>query len=144
MPKVIDLTGKRFGRLTVIERNEKTTKSCSVYWKCICDCGNETIVSRNSLRSSHTKSCGCLFSENIAIYGKRQNDNPVARKNNKSTGIKNISYVPTHGFTCYRVLIVRENKTYLHYLPTLQDAVRAKEYVLSRYKKGLSNWNDKL
>ena len=144
MVRLIDLTGQKFGRLTVIERSNIKKDRTAAVWKCQCDCGNETIVSGIRLRSSNTKSCGCLFSENIAIYGKMQNDNPSARKNNKSTGIKNISYVPTHGFTCYRVAIVRDKREYCQYFTTLKDAERSKEYVLSRYKKGISNWNDKL
>lgn len=54
----IDLTGQRFGRLTVIKfvsRINKRTK-----WLCKCDCGNETIVSTKCLRNGDTKSCGCL------------------------------------------------------------------------------------
>ena len=60
MPKLIDLTGQKFGRLTVLERN-KTRKG--VAWICKCDCGK--IVSRlgGSLRSGQTLSCGCLKDE---------------------------------------------------------------------------------
>ena len=32
-------------------------------WRCKCDCGNETIVSKTHLRTGHTRSCGCLFTE---------------------------------------------------------------------------------
>lgn len=149
MPKFVDLTGQRFGRLTVIERSEKTTKSCSVYWKCICDCGNETIVARNNLKGRRmTKSCGCLSKELLKsryrkMLEKRLN-NYEARKNNLSTGIKNISYQPNQGSACYEVKIMRENNKYRQFFPTLKEAERAKEYVLSRYKKGISNWNEKL
>lgn len=55
---LIDLTGSRFGRLTVIER--APNKNGRVQWVCQCDCGNKVIVSRNSLRSGTTQSCGCL------------------------------------------------------------------------------------
>lgn len=43
MAACIDLTGMKFGRLTVIERAGKT-KQGNALWKCKCDCGNETIV----------------------------------------------------------------------------------------------------
>lgn len=61
MGRLLDLTGQRFGKLTVIEfaghaPNRKTL------WKCKCDCGNETLVKTNALRSGDTKSCGCLIS----------------------------------------------------------------------------------
>ena len=57
-----DLTGKRFGRLTVIERmpNNENNK---VVWKCKCDCGNETVVIGSLLNTGRTKSCGCLTRE---------------------------------------------------------------------------------
>lgn len=61
--KVIDLTGQRFGRLTVVKKigikNAGQRGSKSV-WLCKCDCGNEKEVLRNSLISGNTKSCGCL------------------------------------------------------------------------------------
>lgn len=59
----IDLTDKRFGRLTVI--NFSFNKSRKSYWKCKCDCGNIKIVEEYKLKSGHTKSCGCLSKENL-------------------------------------------------------------------------------
>lgn len=60
--KMIDLTGQKFGRLTVIgfDHMEKHGKHNRPYWKCVCDCGKEKIISSNSLRSGSTKSCGCF------------------------------------------------------------------------------------
>lgn len=62
MSKVIDLTGRRFGRLTVIERHG-SDKRGSALWRCVCDCGNEVVVVSGSLRSGNTQSCGCLWLE---------------------------------------------------------------------------------
>lgn len=62
MPKLIDLTGKRFGRLTVIDRAPNRISKCglpNVRWNCVCDCGNEVTVDGSSLRNGHTQSCGC-------------------------------------------------------------------------------------
>ena len=53
-----DLTGKVFGKLTVIER-AKNTKNYKVKWRCLCECGCEAIVRGDSLTSGRTKSCGC-------------------------------------------------------------------------------------
>ena len=55
----IDLTGQKYGKLTVIKRVENNISN-RVSWLCKCDCGNETIVDSNSLRTGNTKSCGCL------------------------------------------------------------------------------------
>ena len=60
--KIIDLTGKRFGRLVVIER-DKTSSTRNLKWKCKCDCGNECYVLRSCLQSGETRSCGCLHKE---------------------------------------------------------------------------------
>lgn len=56
-----DLTGKRFGKLTVIERaeNKGSGHNTKAQWKCICDCGNEKIVPACMLNNGHTTSCGC-------------------------------------------------------------------------------------
>ena len=57
-----DLVGRRFGRLTVIERNG-VNEHRRALWKCACSCGNEITVSTSSLKSGNTKSCGCLKRE---------------------------------------------------------------------------------
>lgn len=58
MPKIIDLTGQRFGRLTVVGIAERLNGQ-RVKWICRCDCGNNAIVSGTHLKSGHTISCGC-------------------------------------------------------------------------------------
>ena len=57
-----DLTGLKFGRLTVIEQapNNRNNK---VMWRCLCDCGNETTVIGSRLVTGRTRSCGCLTIE---------------------------------------------------------------------------------
>lgn len=65
--KLVDLTGKRFGKLIVLYRaNDYITKTSGrrhTSWHCKCDCGNELDVIGNSLKSGGTKSCGCLQKE---------------------------------------------------------------------------------
>lgn len=58
MSRKLNLVGQRFGRLIVIEEAKKE-KSNNSYWRCRCDCGNETTVIGTSLTSGHTTSCGC-------------------------------------------------------------------------------------
>lgn len=55
--KLIDLTGKKFGKLTVIKKEK--SKNNHTMWLCKCDCGKEKIVGGNELKSGNTKSCGC-------------------------------------------------------------------------------------
>ena len=57
-----DLTGQKYGRLTVLERAEKT-KGGKICWLCRCDCGNERIIESGNLVSGASKSCGCLNKE---------------------------------------------------------------------------------
>lgn len=64
----IDLTGKKYHRLTVIEYVE--TKNNRARWLCKCDCGNESIVDTASLRNGNTRSCGCFNSDRIAEVGR--------------------------------------------------------------------------
>lgn len=60
-PKVVDLTGKIYGKLVVLELDhvEKSRR----YWKCQCECGNTTVVRESNLQHRITKSCGCLKKE---------------------------------------------------------------------------------
>jgi hypothetical protein len=58
MPKPIDITSHRYGRLTVVARCGANTRG-EAHWFCRCDCGGETIVRGSVLRSGHTKTCGC-------------------------------------------------------------------------------------
>lgn len=56
MPRFIDLSGQKFGRLTVVSRAVKGPRA---WWNCKCDCGTEKIVSATGLRCG-TQSCGCF------------------------------------------------------------------------------------
>lgn len=65
MSKKIDMMGKRFGKLLVVEQAESSS-SGQARWVCKCDCGNTTITLGHSLRSGRTLSCGCTRNEKIA------------------------------------------------------------------------------
>ena len=58
--KEIDLTGVRFGKLVVIERDVSHPNKKQAMWLCKCDCGGEATVRSQALRTGKTKSCGCL------------------------------------------------------------------------------------
>ena len=68
MPKIIDLTGQKFGKLTVIEQAEpRRAKNGQkkIYWKCVCDCGCTTEVSAEGLTSGNSTTCGCWRIEDL-------------------------------------------------------------------------------
>ena len=54
-----NLTGQRFGSLTAEEPLPERAQDNSILWRCRCDCGKETVVSSNKLRTGHTLTCGC-------------------------------------------------------------------------------------
>lgn len=56
MPKAIDVTGERFGRLVAKSVDRRNGRRM---WLCECDCGKETRVPLQALRAGNTKSCGC-------------------------------------------------------------------------------------
>lgn len=67
MADLIDLTGQRFGRLTVLKKGKGRKTSGGAYkatWICQCDCGNTTEIDGEKLRRGHTTSCGCFKHEN--------------------------------------------------------------------------------
>lgn len=59
MPAFIDLTGQRFGRLTVTGRANIESKVRNYFWHCTCECGKQIDVVSWALRKGHTISCGC-------------------------------------------------------------------------------------
>lgn len=83
MGKFVDLTGQRFGKLTVVSRGENhisptNPKNSYIQWYCDCDCGATDILIRgDSLRTGNTQSCGCLqkeiASERLIKYNKKFN-----------------------------------------------------------------------
>lgn len=63
MSKLIDLTGQRFGKLTVIEKAPAKKGCTNAVWLCKCDCGNKVAVRSTTLRKGESQSCGCYRSE---------------------------------------------------------------------------------
>lgn len=70
MAKHIDITGNRYGRLTVIKLNKEKTETQTnkdgskiYFYDCLCDCGNDITIRKGYLTNGHTKSCGCLSLE---------------------------------------------------------------------------------
>ena len=68
MGKFKDLTGQRFGRLTV-RKMAGRGNSKQILWECECECGGSTIAPTYHLNSGHTKSCGCYRKEKATETG---------------------------------------------------------------------------
>lgn len=68
MPKKLDLTGRKYGQLTVIKEHGKDHRGYT--WLCKCDCGEENIIAvGDDLRSGHKTSCGCLRWQGTPKHG---------------------------------------------------------------------------
>lgn len=107
MSAMIDMTGQRIGRLTVIENTGRAKRGGGIIWRCACDCGKIVLRSRASLVKKTkkgfnpgVKSCGCWTTENLLkhhgsyrkmdLAGKRYNKIEILRdvgKRNKSGSI---------------------------------------------------------
>jgi len=73
LPKRIDMTGQRFGRLVVVKFSytaKYAGKGRAAHWQCVCDCGRKTIVARNNLLNGSVVSCGCKQQEDRIRQGK--------------------------------------------------------------------------
>lgn len=62
--KLIDLTGRKFGRLTAISRAPNLGHHTQ--WNCVCVCGQRTVVGQNHLKAKRISSCGCLRNEMLS------------------------------------------------------------------------------
>lgn len=80
--KLIDRTGMRFGRLTVLRKHPAPSKSGGSLWDCVCDCGNmKTVIGSNLMQRS---SCGCWRSEMSREMGSDPAN--IAKRSGKNAG----------------------------------------------------------
>ena len=88
MSNIIDMTGQRFGKLTVLEMVTPDGNQPGAHWRCLCDCGNETVVQGVNLRRGHHQSCGCARKDHIDrvrqeyFESKPKTEKPKAKKDN--------------------------------------------------------------
>lgn len=82
MSKFIDLNGKIFDKLTILNR-VKNSKSGNAQWLCLCECGNNKFISGSDIIKGKTKSCGCIRKETTTKrnlkhgHSKRQNSSSI-------------------------------------------------------------------
>lgn len=80
----IDLSGRRFGRLLVVEvvKTERRRK-----WRCVCDCGGSAVCESYNLQNGHTKSCGCWVSD--VLKNRNQTGRPSKKYQDPTTSARN-------------------------------------------------------
>ena len=84
MPKLRNLQGMKFGRLTAIYR-DTNAKNGRVRWFCRCECGGTKTAYAKTLLNGDTKSCGCLHTEN-AMRNVKNNEKPIGYERTKTNG----------------------------------------------------------
>lgn len=81
-----DLTNQRFGKLIALGRVGRD-KWYSSLWRCVCDCGKETIVSQGRLSTGNTKTCGCSIAK-----GSKRSKEWCERQSKQRVGANNPSW----------------------------------------------------
>ena len=76
MPKLIDVTNQRFGKLVVVSEAPRVPTGKTVHRavNVVCDCGNKAVVRLASLRNGNTTSCGCVRKEVITKLKTKHGD----------------------------------------------------------------------
>ena len=129
--KKLDLTGHRYGKLTVIGPAENIGTRTA--WLCRCDCGRETVVRSNRLRSGHTTSCGCSKSGATGLQSLTYVDGTcvemlrakTVRKNNTS-GVPGVDWRASKG-TWRASICFKGKRYYLGSYRSFDDAVKARK-----------------
>lgn len=89
----MDLTGDKYGYLTVLKMADVRTNYGRIQWECVCECGNHVVVPAHKLRGGETKSCGCHHYD-CNHRSKKQKNNP--RLYNVYMSMKKRCNNPTH------------------------------------------------
>lgn len=130
---LVDLSGQRFGRLTVLEATSRRDKKGSVYWRCRCDCGKELEATQDNLMYGNYRSCGCRQEEIrgqihdqlhfvdgtiLEIFGERKAHSDNASGFRGISVLKNGRFSVTIGF--------KRKKYYIGRYGSFEDAVAAR------------------
>ena len=140
--KKVDLTGQRYGRLTVLTPAENIGSRTA--WLCRCDCGKKTVVKTHHLRSGHTKTCGCQNGEGgpRAALGLTYVDGTGVEmiqantlRSNDTSGVTGVEWVPAAN-RWKAVIFFKGRRYYLGSYKRFEDAVKAR-------KQGEGEYHDK-
>lgn len=150
-----DLSGRKFGMLTAKYATEKRDKRGSVYWHCVCDCGNEVDVTAAGLVHGNYQSCGCLQKKNRHEIAQRRHlvdgtcvevlEKRKSRKDNMS-GFRGVFQLKN--CNRYRVDIGFKGKRYYvglfdSYDEAVQARLAAENLIHNGFIQKWKEWNEK-
>jgi hypothetical protein len=161
-----DITGQRFGKLTVVSRNLEHSKNKTdriswwSHWNCRCDCGNESVVATGNLTSKHTKSCGCQKGEFMKEYVKTEEGKKQANikdklnyvegtciefiqgkaiNSNNTSGHKGVVWHKKAG-KWTAVIMFKRKKYYLGLFADIEDAIEARKKAENKIYGEFLDW----
>lgn len=155
MGRKIDLTGRRFGKLVVLEDAGRLCNSSRV-WRCRCDCGNECEIPARHLLHSGTVSCGCLrrMKAKVNLAGDPKTKFGIvdgtnlsrlqscrAQSNNRS-GYRGVSWHtnPHGGGSWVAVIYYKKTRYRLGFYATPEEASKAYMEAKERLHYGFLDW----
>lgn len=122
----VDLTGKRFGRLTVVKK--LPSQNNRSVWLCKCDCGNETEAKLRDLMRGDTKSCGCFKSDKVKERNDKSSSKIIGKKIGKLTVIEKAGvkeYKNGHRTSLWKCLCECGNIKIVEYEQILNENVKS-------------------
>ena len=148
-----DLSGQKFGLLTAMYPTERRDHRGSVYWHCVCECGNEIDVSAGALLDGNNRSCGCLKDKNQKQIAQRRHlvdgtcvevlEKRKKRRDNES-GFRGVFYLKNSNR--YRVDIGFKGKRYYvglfeDYDEAVQARLEAENLIHNSFINIWKEWN---
>ena len=135
------IIGKKYGRLTVLQRSDNQSSNKAYLYKCQCECGKIIYTRLSHLKDGDIKSCGCLFEEN----SKKLNTRPVfydgtnishikSKKipKNNTSGFKGVSFNKKRK-KWEAALMLRGKTIHLGSFDRIEDAIRARRNGEKKY-----------
>lgn len=150
-----DLSGQKFGLLTAMYPTERRDHRGSVYWHCVCECGNEIDVAAGALLDGNNRSCGCLKDKNQKQIAQRRHlvdgtcvevlEKRKKRRDNES-GFRGVFYLKNSNR--YRVDIGFKGKRYYvglfeDYDEAVQARLEAENLIHNSFINIWKEWNQK-
>lgn len=150
-----DLSGQKFGLLTAVYPTERRDHRGSVYWHCVCECGNEIDVAAGALLDGNNRSCGCLKDKNQKQIAQRRHlvdgtcvevlEKRKKRRDNES-GFRGVFYLKNSNR--YRVDIGFKGKRYYvglfeDYDEAVQARLEAENLIHNSFINIWKEWNQR-